>query len=225
SGSVAALGGAEIYKALGVGSNISYWSDVADGTHCAVRPEWRTPLQQSIQRFLLNTGSAPGVFRISSLKSGNLADWRDWTTPTLTGGGPTSNPPTSNPPSSRPPSQPPSSAPPSIGPSSAPPSNPPPPPGSCSATYRTVNSWPGGFQAEVAVTAGAAAINGWTVVWTLGSGQAITQLWNGTLTTSGSTATVRNVSYNGSLGAGQSTTFGFTANGSTSSPTPTCSSP
>jgi hypothetical protein len=83
SGSVAALGGAEVYKALGAGSNITYWSDVADGTHCASRPEWRTPLQQSIQRFLLNTGSAPGVFRISARKPGNLAEWRTWTTPTL----------------------------------------------------------------------------------------------------------------------------------------------
>src|SRR5262249_41802634 len=66
SGSVSALAGAEVYKALGAGSNISYWSDVADGTHCAVRPEWRTPLQQNIQKFLLKTGSAAGVFRVSS---------------------------------------------------------------------------------------------------------------------------------------------------------------
>lgn len=83
SGSVAALGGAEIYKALGVGQNISYWSDVQDGTHCAVRPEWQAPLRQSIQKFLENTGTAPGVIRISPLKQGNLAQWRNWTTPTL----------------------------------------------------------------------------------------------------------------------------------------------
>jgi hypothetical protein len=83
SGSVAALGGAEVYKALGAGSNISYSSDVQNGTHCASRPEWQAPLQQSIQRFLRNTGSAPGVFRISSRKPGNLAEWRSWTTPTL----------------------------------------------------------------------------------------------------------------------------------------------
>jgi hypothetical protein len=84
SASVAALAGAEVYKALGAGGNISYWSDVQDGTHCAVRPEWRTPLQQNIQKFLLHTGNAAGTFRISSLKAGNLADWRDWQTPTLT---------------------------------------------------------------------------------------------------------------------------------------------
>jgi hypothetical protein len=84
SGSVAALAGAEVYKALGAVNNITYWSDIQDGTHCAVRPEWRTPLQQSIQKFLLKTGNAAGTIRISSLKAGNLAQWRGWQTPTLT---------------------------------------------------------------------------------------------------------------------------------------------
>jgi hypothetical protein len=83
SGSVSALGGAEVYKALGAGQNISYWSDVQDATHCAVRPEWQAPLRQSIQKFLENTGTAPGVFHISSLKQGDLSQWRSWTTPTL----------------------------------------------------------------------------------------------------------------------------------------------
>ncbi|GAA4990909.1 chitodextrinase [Nonomuraea thailandensis] len=87
SASVGALGGAEVYKALGAGGNITYWSAVQDGTHCAGRPEWRTPLQQNIQKFLLNTGSYTGSMRIASNKSGNLAEWRDWTTPALTDGG------------------------------------------------------------------------------------------------------------------------------------------
>jgi hypothetical protein len=82
---VAALAGAEIYKALGAGAAISYWSDVQDGTHCAVRSEWRTPLQQNLRTFLLRTGNDPGVFRISPRKSGDLAQWRDWQTPVLTG--------------------------------------------------------------------------------------------------------------------------------------------
>jgi hypothetical protein len=85
SGSVAALGGAEVYKALGAGDNITYWSDIQDGTHCASRPEWRTPLRQNIQEFLLKTGNATGVFRISGRKPGNLAEWRDWQTPILSG--------------------------------------------------------------------------------------------------------------------------------------------
>ncbi|GAA3870287.1 hypothetical protein GCM10022227_30020 [Streptomyces sedi] len=84
SGSVAALGGAEIYEALGAGSHLSYVSDVQDGTHCASRAEWNGPLTRSIQAFLLGSGSPPDVFRVSGAKSGNLAEWRDWQTPVLT---------------------------------------------------------------------------------------------------------------------------------------------
>jgi hypothetical protein len=84
SGSVAGLAGAEIYKALGAGANITYWSDVQDGNHCANRAEWRTPLQQTIKKFLLKTGNDAGAIRVSSKASGNLAEWRDWQTPTLT---------------------------------------------------------------------------------------------------------------------------------------------
>lgn len=226
SGSVAALGGAEVYKALGAGDNISYWSDVQDGTHCAVRPEWKTPLQQNLQKFLLRTGNASGVFRIASSKAGNLAQWRDWQTPTLTDG-PTTNPPTTNPPTTNPPTtNPPTTTPPTTNPpTSNPPTTNPPPAGECTATYRTVNSWPGGFQGEVTVTAGSSAINGWTVTWNLASGQTITQLWNGTQSTSGSTVTVHNVSYNGVVAAHASTTFGFLGSGTASTPSPTCTGP
>jgi endoglucanase len=99
----------------------------------------------------------------------------------------------------------------------------PPATGSCTATYTTVNSYPGGFQGSVVVKAGTSAISSWTVTWTLASGQAITQLWNGTLTTSGSAVTVKNMSYNGSLAAGASTTFGFNGSGTASTPTVSCS--
>ncbi|GAA5194460.1 hypothetical protein GCM10023322_58920 [Rugosimonospora acidiphila] len=226
SGSVAALAGAEVYKALGAGDNISYWSDVQDGTHCAVRPEWKTPLQQNLQKFLLRTGNAAGVIRVSSLKSGNLADWRDWQTPTLTDSGPTTPSPSSPPPTSAPPtSPPPTSAPPTSQPPTSEPPTSPPPAGACTATYRAVNSWPGGWQGEVTVHAGSSAINGWTVRWTLANGQAISQLWNGTLTTSGSAVTVKSLSYNGALGAGASTTFGMTGTGNAATPAPTCTSP
>ncbi|MFG1812102.1 cellulose binding domain-containing protein, partial [Streptomyces sp. NPDC049040] len=94
--------------------------------------------------------------------------------------------------------------------------------GACAATYTTTNSWSGGYQGEVKVTAGSAAISGWTVRWTLSSGQTITQVWNGSLSTSGSTATVTNASYNGSLQPSASTTFGFLANGTPSTPSLTC---
>src|SRR5579884_2297137 len=117
---------------------------------------------------------------------------------------------------------------PSTSPSSSPSASPsmtPPPPGACSATYQAEGSWPGGFQGQVTVTAGSRAISGWSVRWSLSGGQQITQVWNGTLSASGSNVTVSNASYNGALGAGASTTFGFLANGAPSTPTLTCTSP
>ena len=215
SGSVAALGGAEIYKALGAGDNITYWSDVADGTHCAVRPEWRTPLQQNLQKFLLRTGNAAGTFRISSRKAGNLADWRDWTTPTLTDGPPPSSPP----PSSPPPSSPPPSSPP---PSSPPPSSPPPTGTACSVTYSYQSVWSTGFTTNIIIAnTGNTAVNGWSLVFTLPSGQVITNSWNATFSPASGQITARNLSYNGAIPPGGSVGgIGFQANhtGNTAEP-------
>ncbi|MFC6094994.1 cellulose-binding protein, partial [Saccharothrix lopnurensis] len=81
SAGVAALGGAEVYKALGAQNNILYHSNVSDGTHCANRSEWRTPLQQAIGKFLRNTGSFTGGITMHSKATGTLSQWRDWTTP------------------------------------------------------------------------------------------------------------------------------------------------
>nr|WP_246030305.1 cellulose binding domain-containing protein [Saccharothrix variisporea] len=97
------------------------------------------------------------------------------------------------------------------------------PPAGCSATFRVASQWNGGFQGEVRVTAGTAPISGWTVNWTFANGERINNSWSATLTTSGSTVTARNVDYNGSLGAGAGTTFGFVATGTAGTPTLTCS--
>jgi glucuronoarabinoxylan endo-1,4-beta-xylanase len=100
-----------------------------------------------------------------------------------------------------------------------------PPPGTgCSAAYQVTNSWDGGFQADITVTNnGSAATRGWRVSWPLPSGQTISQVWNGALTTSGGTATVTNAEYNGTVTPGGTATFGFTATGPPgSTPVPAC---
>jgi len=89
--------------------------------------------------------------------------------------------------------------------------------GACTATVRAANSWGSGFQGEVTVKAGSAAINGWKVTV---NGATITQAWSSTL--SGSD-TLANAGWNGSLAAGASTTAGFIANGSGSNLSATCS--
>jgi hypothetical protein len=83
SAAVAALGGAEVFKALGASGNITYWSDVTNGGHCSQRPEWSAPLRSTIQKFLKKTGTDAGSMKISSKAAGSLAEWRDWETPTL----------------------------------------------------------------------------------------------------------------------------------------------
>lgn len=88
-----------------------------------------------------------------------------------------------------------------------------PAPGSCSATYSVTAQWSGGFQGQVLVTAGTAAIKGWTVDWTYSGAERITQTWNAAVTTDGSTVTARNATYNGNLAAGGSATFGFLGSG------------
>ncbi|PWU46084.1 hypothetical protein DLJ47_33275, partial [Micromonospora sp. S4605] len=79
----------------------------------------------------------------------------------------------------------------------------------CTATYRVTGQWAGGFQGEVQVTNGGSPISGWSVTWTYADGQQVSSAWNATVSTSGNRIVARNVGYNGSLGAGASTTFGF----------------
>jgi Cellulose binding domain len=99
------------------------------------------------------------------------------------------------------------------------------PAGSCSASSAVVSSWSGGFQSTVTVKAGNAPISGWTAQWTFTNGEQMVQAWNATYTNSGSTVTVHNVGWNGSLAANASTTFGYTGSGSPSAVSVSCTSP
>ena len=96
-----------------------------------------------------------------------------------------------------------------------------PPPGdTCTATYRTVNAWPGGYQAEVTVKAGAPTTS-WSVTWTP-SGETVAQVWNGTLSAQNGRIVVGNVDWNGRLAAGGTATFGLLGNGTPPTPTLAC---
>ncbi len=88
-------------------------------------------------------------------------------------------------------------------------------PGSCQVTWSVVNSWSGGFQLGFTVTnPGAAATAGWNVGFSWPGTQAITQIWSASATQSGAAVSVTNASYDGSLAAGGSTTFGLLGSGS-----------
>jgi poly(hydroxyalkanoate) depolymerase family esterase len=97
--------------------------------------------------------------------------------------------------------------------------------GTCSATYSVTSQWTGGFQLSVTVTnSSSSAITGWTVGWSYANGQTITQSWNATVTQSGAKVTATNLSYNGNVAAGASTSFGATGSwsGTNSVPALTC---
>ncbi len=90
--------------------------------------------------------------------------------------------------------------------------------GACTATYSLVNSWSGGYQGQITVTAGSSGLSGWKVSWTFPGSQQISQMWNATYTQSGANVTATSMSYDGTLAAGASTTFGFIANGTSAAP-------
>ncbi|MEW1913255.1 lytic polysaccharide monooxygenase [Kitasatospora sp. NPDC085895] len=99
------------------------------------------------------------------------------------------------------------------------PTDPPPTGAACSAAYRTVGSWSGGYQGEVTVkNTGTTPILGWMVHFTLPGGQSPASVWNGVSTGTGTAVTVDNADWNGSLAVGASTTFGFVANGGAPDP-------
>jgi endoglucanase len=101
---------------------------------------------------------------------------------------------------------------PGAGNGTPPPSSP--PPAQLSCAYSVVNSWPGGFQAQVVIgNAGSGATSSWKASWTFPSGQQVASGWSGVFTESGANVTVANEPYNGSISPGSSLTIGFTASG------------
>lgn len=90
----------------------------------------------------------------------------------------------------------------------------------CQVTYQG-NPWQGGFTANVRITAGAQAINGWTLTWTYAGDQRITSGWNATVSQSGATVTATNLAWNGNIAPGGSAEFGVQGTWASANPTPT----
>jgi hypothetical protein len=90
----------------------------------------------------------------------------------------------------------------------------------CTVTYQVSSSWPGGFGANVTIKNLGDAIGSWSLVWSFGAGQTVTQAWNTTLTQSGSTVTAKNASYNGSIATNGTASFGFNGSWTGTNPVP-----
>ncbi|MER5396922.1 glycoside hydrolase family 48 protein [Streptomyces sp. NPDC002599] len=90
----------------------------------------------------------------------------------------------------------------------------------CSVDYKT-NDWGSGFTADLTITnRGTDAINGWTLTYAYTGNQTLTNGWNGTWSQSGKSVTVKNASWNGTIGAGTAVTTGaqFTYSGTNTAP-------
>ncbi|MGC9156406.1 MAG: cellulose binding domain-containing protein, partial [Ferrimicrobium sp.] len=83
------------------------------------------------------------------------------------------------------------------------------------------SSWDGGYVVEATVTNDSnEPIDSWSVGVNLGSGDSIVNIWNASQTESAGVATITNVSYNGSLAPGATTSFGFQVSGDCATVTP-----
>ncbi|ACU71644.1 Alpha-L-arabinofuranosidase B catalytic [Catenulispora acidiphila DSM 44928] len=92
----------------------------------------------------------------------------------------------------------------------------------CSVAYSITSQWGGGFGANVSVTNLGDPVSSWTVGWSFGAGQQVSQAWNATVTQSGAQVSAASMSYNGVLASGGSTSFGFNGTWNNSSnPIPT----
>ncbi|MBS2965285.1 cellulose binding domain-containing protein, partial [Actinocrinis puniceicyclus] len=76
-----------------------------------------------------------------------------------------------------------------------------------------VSAWNTGLTENITITNnGTSAINGWQLAFTMPSGQSLVNAWNATISPSSGSVTATNMSYNASIPAGGTTSFGFQAN-------------
>ncbi|MGK5447253.1 glycoside hydrolase family 6 protein [Streptomyces radiopugnans] len=92
----------------------------------------------------------------------------------------------------------------------------------CTVDYKVVNDWGSGFTASVSVTNNATStLSNWKVEWDYAtSGQKAGQAWNATVSQDGTHVTASAPSWNSTLSAGGSATFGFNGVHSGSNPVP-----
>lgn len=91
----------------------------------------------------------------------------------------------------------------------------------CRVSHAVSTSWGGGFTGTVRITnTGTAPVSGWTLNWTYGGGQQVTQAWNATVSQSGTAVTARNVSWNGSIAPSATVEFGFNGTSQQGAATP-----
>ena len=80
AGHIGAVGGMEVYKALGVEDNLTYVSNV-NGGHCSYFSAYDEPIANAVEKFLLHESATTGG--INSGTNESPGSWIDWEAPTL----------------------------------------------------------------------------------------------------------------------------------------------
>ncbi len=95
-------------------------------------------------------------------------------------------------------------------------------PGRCAATMRVVAQWGTGYHVEITLRHEENSPSaGWRVTWPFADGH-VRHTWGAAITTDGTTATAKNLSWNAAVKPGESVTFGYLASGSPTAPALTC---
>ncbi|WP_436761836.1 glycoside hydrolase family 6 protein [Streptosporangium sp. V21-05] len=89
----------------------------------------------------------------------------------------------------------------------------------CDVAY-TTNDWQGGFTASVTLKNLGDPLTSWTLGFAFTAGQTLQQGWSATWAQSGTQVTAKNLSWNGSLATGASTSLGFNGSSTGSNPKP-----
>jgi hypothetical protein len=93
---------------------------------------------------------------------------------------------------------------------------------SCAVKYQVSSQWSGSFVGNLTITnTGAAAIQGWKLVFSFAAGQNISDSWNGHFTQNGAQVSVTNKGSNATITPGSSVSPGFIGSWSRNNPAPT----
>ena len=91
----------------------------------------------------------------------------------------------------------------------------------CRAVYTVPSQWPGGFTGNIAVTNLGDPLSNWVITWDFGAGQQVTSGWNAAWSQSSVHVKAASLSWNGSLGTGQTVNVGFNGALTGTNPVPT----
>ncbi|MFG3246151.1 cellulose-binding domain-containing protein [Streptomyces sp. NPDC048187] len=89
----------------------------------------------------------------------------------------------------------------------------------CRVDY-TVNTWAGGYTAQVKITNLGPATSDWKLTWTYTGDQRVTSAWNATVTQTGASVVAADAGWNGALSTGGTVEFGLQGTWRSADPAP-----